>query len=107
MSDITIHPTSTVTGTFSCNWIHAQAEWTGPDGVRRTVAQFNGDGTLYVDWEGVEKMCAVLPLGPDKDNSVLWLHVLLAMYYGNRADAPRDFQWQPAAAPEPAEADAR
>jgi hypothetical protein len=58
-----------------------------------TVAQLNGDGTLFVDWAGVEEIARVAPMVPGGGCEVA--HLLLAMRDGRFADAPRDFTYPP------------
>ncbi len=81
------------------NWIPANAVYTGADGVPHVVAQMNGDGTLFVDWPKFELFFEKFEarVEPDSDPGALWLHALMAMHQSRLADAPRDFQWAPAA----------
>lgn len=67
------------------NWIPMIATVDG-----KTVAQLNGDGTLFVDWPAVEAACAKFSVNSGSGLEVL--HALLALRDGRFADAPRDWK---------------
>lgn len=113
MSKVTTSPFYGTLQTAPFNWIPLQLQLrrqtTIPYDPAKdppvTVAQLNGDGTLYVDWAGVEEMVSIVPLVRGGQCEIA--HLMLALRGGNFADAPRDCWWPTAAPIEAVKADAR
>lgn len=99
MNEIKHTATSVTKPTHRYNWVIANAQLGEGGAVPQTVAQFNGDGTIFADWEGLRKMLTFYPIKTEGSTelSVMWLHAIMAMHDGKIADAPREFWVEPEA----------